>query len=396
MIAAPIGNWTGPALLAALLLSPNCFGQYTARESDFASDGQELSIPAGDLKLHAVAYDLGPETRELKPALIHLHPRRENGVRPAALESFYARRSSQRGFYSLAVTMRGWPDTGGVNDCGLRQPEDISQVVDWLATQPGVDPERIAIIGSAQGAQVALLTAAQNPKVKAVAAFHPLTDVTRWAMETDLTAYMIDSYVNGVCAAPGSQFERSPLFVADKIEASVALYHGDRDRRVPLWHSEAMHIALLGSGKNSNLVVIENGQHGFGHPSWGGDNAALDRALDFVEASLHGQLDETRNPFEFILSRRQESSPRPLLRQSLFDGPVPATVSSEQQAALEIEAESTPDQDPAFPSQEGDPIGPGFFGPLTIEPETIDLEALTLPVPQPAAIPKKRIKRRDI
>jgi len=69
--------------------------------------------------------------------------------------------------------VRTWPDTGGENDCGLQQPSDISKIVDWLAIQPGIDPNRIGIVGISQGGQVGLLAAAMNPKVRAVIAYAP-------------------------------------------------------------------------------------------------------------------------------------------------------------------------------------------------------------------------------
>lgn len=51
--------------------------------------------------------------------------------------------------------------------------ETIERARDWLASQPGVDTSRIAVVGVSKGAEMALLAATTFPWVTAVAAFAP-------------------------------------------------------------------------------------------------------------------------------------------------------------------------------------------------------------------------------
>jgi dipeptidyl aminopeptidase/acylaminoacyl peptidase len=248
--------------------------------------GVRVSVPAGDINIDSWWFDLGPENGVLKPALIHIHGWSEEGIHTGRYSAIYARAfSAARNIVGLGVTLRGWPDTGGENDCGLQQPSDISKIVDWLAVQPGIDPNRIGIVGTSQGGQVGLLTAAINTKVKAVVAYAPLTDVTTWHEATDLPDEMIEEYVHGTCSMPGTKADRSPIFMAGDIGANVLILHGDADERVSINQGIAMHEALLAEGKNSTLIAMPNAPHDPGAPEWD-EIATLERVWSWLDENL--------------------------------------------------------------------------------------------------------------
>jgi len=273
------------AFLATLVLLPLIsFPAFAQRP--WRAGPVPVSIPVEDINYEGMIYDVGPETNELKPAIIHIHGWRPDGEHAGVDASYYAHYFSDRqNIIGLVITLRGWPHTGGVNDCGLVQPADVSRVVDWLAAQPGIDPDRIGILGESQGGQVGLLTAAINPKVKTVIAFYPLTDVTTWHEATDLEDEMVESYINGVCASPGTKRDRSPLFFAEHINASVLMLHGEADTRVSIDQSERMHDALISEGKDSTLIRIANGTHYYGSPEWD-EWTTLDRVFDWLDTRL--------------------------------------------------------------------------------------------------------------
>ncbi|HVF46420.1 MAG TPA: acyl-CoA thioester hydrolase/BAAT C-terminal domain-containing protein, partial [Pyrinomonadaceae bacterium] len=51
--------------------------------------------------------------------------------------------------------------------------ETVDRAVDWLAAQPGVDPNRIVLQGGSKGAELALLAASLNKRVAGVIAISP-------------------------------------------------------------------------------------------------------------------------------------------------------------------------------------------------------------------------------
>jgi dipeptidyl aminopeptidase/acylaminoacyl peptidase len=171
-----------------------------------------------------------------------------------------ARRLCQAGYIALALSMRGWRGSGGLDDCGLRQADDAVHALEWLAAQPQVNRERIGIVGTSQGGQVALLAGAKTNLLKAIVAHKPVTDIDRWESTTRHPG--IPSYISRVCT-PGSRL-RSPVDHAARIDAPVLLIHGADDTRVPAEQSLLMKEALLVAGKHVELRMIEEATHSFG------------------------------------------------------------------------------------------------------------------------------------
>ncbi|MEX0739067.1 MAG: prolyl oligopeptidase family serine peptidase [Pseudohongiella sp.] len=273
-----------------ILIASGLFGPLvTAQPPEQAlinAGGQRISVPVGDVNIDSWWFDVGPEIDDLKPALIHIHGWSEEGIHTGRYSAIYARAfSAARNIVGLGVTLRGWPGTGGENDCGLQQPSDISKIIDWLEVQPGIDPDRNGIVGGSQGGQVGLLAAAISKKVKAVVAYAPLTNVTTWHESTDLAEEMINEYVNGTCSTPGTKTDRSPIFVAEDIEANVLILHGEADERVSVNQSISMHESLLAAGENSTLITIPNAPHDPGAPEWD-ELATLERVWSWLDGNL--------------------------------------------------------------------------------------------------------------
>src|SRR5262249_15158550 len=145
-------------------------------------------------------------------------------------------------------------------DAGPRQADDAVEALYWLARQAGVDRNRLGILGFGQGAQVALLAAARTSLVKAVVAYFPVTDVTRWNAGTIYQSWR--DYVARVCQqqAPSSV---SPLLHVATMSAPVLLIHGEADDRVPVEQSRLMHQALQGIGRQTELRLVPDARHGF-------------------------------------------------------------------------------------------------------------------------------------
>jgi len=78
---------------------------------------------------------------------------------------------AKQGFATLAIgyyRLPGQPEK--LEDVPL---ETITRALDWLKTQPTVDPARIAIMGTSKGAEAALLVASRRADVAAVVAAVP-------------------------------------------------------------------------------------------------------------------------------------------------------------------------------------------------------------------------------
>jgi uncharacterized protein len=109
----------------------------------------------------------------------------------------YAARFAERGLVAMAIDYRTYGYSGGdvllldpdtttderavwekeariqikrTNLNNFRETEDFRAAISYIQTEPGVDPERIGVWGSSNGASVVLMVAAQDARVKAVVA----------------------------------------------------------------------------------------------------------------------------------------------------------------------------------------------------------------------------------
>ncbi len=237
-------------------------------EDEILREGTHVTIPGDEISMAGILY--GPnDPGESNPAVVVLHGWLEPGENGAEMVGIVAWHLAREGYVALALSMRGWPDTGGKDDCGGRQPFDVAQAVLWLSRQPGVNPDRIGLLGFSQGGQVALLAAAFTPKIKAVVAFFPVTDLDQWA-KTTRTRGIKEGYIPDVCAKGLGLQAKSPIYAACRIDAPTLLIHGDQDTRVPMDQSLNMAKAMLDCGKKVQFRMVEGGEHMLkkGHEGW--------------------------------------------------------------------------------------------------------------------------------
>lgn len=79
------------------------------------------------------------------------------------------------GYAILAIDLRGHGGTGGEMDWG-KAGDDILQVLDYFYNLPYINPERVAMAGASIGANLALVSAANQPGIAAVALLSPGLD----------------------------------------------------------------------------------------------------------------------------------------------------------------------------------------------------------------------------
>ncbi len=96
----------------------------------------------------------------------------------------YAKRLQKKGFGMLAIDGRGFGESVKTTDGktveaqrtaeGVKGMEaDVANAFDFLAKQQNVDADKMGIVGASYGSSLALIYAAQNPKVKAIALLSP-------------------------------------------------------------------------------------------------------------------------------------------------------------------------------------------------------------------------------
>jgi dipeptidyl aminopeptidase/acylaminoacyl peptidase len=199
---------------------------------------------------------------EPKPTALLLHGcpgLQQNGDLAVALRD--------RGWNALIFHYRGSWGSGGRYD--LRTvPADVTAAVDHLSSgaYPQVDPRRLAVVGHSLGGWAAVLAAARDPRLRAVAACAAAVDIGA----LDLDDAGIEREFTRFLAVTPDEFRRQRDEVAATLDplAAVAaiaprpllVVHGTADRWVPV--TQARRLAGRANGP-VRYVEIDGDGHDF-------------------------------------------------------------------------------------------------------------------------------------
>jgi len=124
----------------------------TAESTPLALEGL-LHLPAGG----------GP-----RPAAVVCHPHPlGGGTMHNAVVAAIARSLAERGIVALRFNFRGLGRSEGQHDYGRGERADVAGALDWLLSQPEVDPQRLSVVGYSFGAWVGLSQAQDDPRLAA-------------------------------------------------------------------------------------------------------------------------------------------------------------------------------------------------------------------------------------
>lgn len=172
------GQWTfGPAIAVArpvqgtITFEPTGHAEQSARLDWTKGDEPAVALSCRSVERQAVAFQNGdvrlhgeltrPTDSGPVPSVVLLH-----GSGPQTGGEPWSDLLIARGFAVLSFDKRGSGQSTGNWRAGFETlAEDAQAAVTWLRSQPGIDPERIGLIGPSQGGTVALLAAAADPRI---------------------------------------------------------------------------------------------------------------------------------------------------------------------------------------------------------------------------------------
>jgi dipeptidyl aminopeptidase/acylaminoacyl peptidase len=168
----------------------------------------------------------------------------------------------------------------------LDSVRDLGALHGWLAAQPDLDGDRVAIYGRSYGGYMVLAALAFQPEL--------------WAAGVESVGISnLVSFLENTSAYRRAAREReygrldrdrdflveaSPLTHVDAIRAPLFVQHGANDPRVPLGETEQIHRVLTEKGIRCDLLVHEDEGHGISRR----ENRVefFERAAAFLEDEL--------------------------------------------------------------------------------------------------------------
>jgi dipeptidyl-peptidase-4 len=170
---------------------------------------------------------------------------------------------AQQGYIVARLNNRGSGNYGRdfmeivYRELGKWEAQDFAELGRWLASQPWVDGDRMAIQGTSYGGFMAIGTLLRHPGVYALGiANSPVTDWSLYdTIYTERYMGLLDENADGYRAS-------AVLSRVDELEDQLLLIHSGMDENVQPQHTMQLLTALAVAGKDAELRFFPPGAHG--------------------------------------------------------------------------------------------------------------------------------------
>ena len=207
-----------------------------------------------------------------RPVIIDIHGGPEGQARPG-FNPNYQQWVADLGAVVIVPNVRGSSGYGktwlAADNGPLRQQsvQDIGALLDWIAAQPDLDPERVVVHGGSYGGFMVLASlAAYSDRLAGAVNIFGIANFVSFLENTE--AYRRDlrraEYGDERDPAMRAVFDRiSPIHLTDRMTAPLLVIQGANDPRVPQSESEQIVDAVRAEGRPVWYLLATNEGHGF-------------------------------------------------------------------------------------------------------------------------------------
>ena len=228
--------------------------------STYHLPAEDVTIVTADgLKL-AAWFIPREDGRRDAPAILLLHgyPAEKSDMLPLASRLY-------KHFPILLLDLRSFGDSeGAYTTLGVRERDDVKRAVRFLKEEGA---PAVGVFGFSLGGAVGLTTAAEDSRVRAVAAYAPFSDLRTlgyesyarlWLLKYPLVELMLfwADLLFG-----GSAREPSPISAAGTLSIPVFLAASREDEQIPFSHAERLRAALA-KNPAAEFYFFDQGRHG--------------------------------------------------------------------------------------------------------------------------------------
>ena len=153
---------------------------------------------------------------------------------------------------------------GRLTTLGFRERRDLGRAVDFLAAR-GFGP--VGVFGFSLGGAVALLAAAEDPRIRAAAAYAPFADLTLLGHELYAWLWLLKYPLVGMTRVWARLFlghditRPAPVEAAARLAVPVLLIASREDEQIAFAHAERLRAALAANPR-AEFLFIAHGRHG--------------------------------------------------------------------------------------------------------------------------------------
>jgi len=230
----------------AIALSPEEFRLTVEPVTITADDGVKLAawlLPRAGAPAVVLLHGYPAEKADLLPMAAALAPR----------------------FTVLLLDQRYFGASGGrATTIGYRERADLRRAIDLLAARGFGE---VGVFGFSLGGAVALLAAAEDPRIRAVAAYAPFADLKALGYELYGWLWVLKYPFVGLLRGWSRLFlghditSDSPERAAAKLTIPVLLVASREDEQIPFEHAERLRRALAPNA-HAQFVTMDRGRHG--------------------------------------------------------------------------------------------------------------------------------------
>ena len=226
------------------------------RPSDYRLTVEDVSILADDGTRLAGWFVPRPGAPAV--VLLHGYPAEKADLLPIAT-------ALAPEFATLLLDQRYFGDSEGrATTLGFRERGDLRRVLDFLEARGAT---AVGAFGFSLGGAVALLAAAEDPRLRAVVAYAPFADLR--ALGHELYGWMwlarypfVEAMLLWSRLLLGADISRpSPAQAAARLTVPVWLVHSRADEQISFRHAERLQAALAGNAR-AEFEFMEGGRHG--------------------------------------------------------------------------------------------------------------------------------------
>jgi len=253
-----------------------------------------VRIPASDGPIAAFVYRPTSGSARV-PALLYPHGGPEGQSRPAYNHVLGPLQALvNRGIAVVVPNIHGSTGYGRAwqqaihQDWGGIDLRDLRAVADWMGSEPGFDPERLAVFGGSYGGFATLLCVTQLPDRWrcAVDLFGVANLVTMIETSQPNWQRFLRRWIGDIETDREKLAQRSPINHIDGVRCPLLVVQGANDPRVPQSESDQVVERLRARRQRVEYVVFPDEGHGFTKRK--NHDAAYEKIVDFLTRELLG------------------------------------------------------------------------------------------------------------